>query len=259
MKYARIFTISIREQLAYLPAMFVRNLFFIVLFFIFYSLWTAIYQSRTTLEGFTIVQMIWYLTFAESIELARSGVMTQIQDEVKDGTVVYGLVRPFSYIIFKISRAMGESIIRCLPVFGIGFVFAYMSVGPLDGYLTALPFGLLLLIGGLLLNVLWQVNIGLLSFWFEEIGPFFWILTKLVFIMGGLFFPIDLYPGWLAGIVRYLPFAFSAYWPAKTLVQFNHGVFLTGLQGLLIYATLLFSCSAALFTIARKRVHVQGG
>jgi len=259
MKYTRIFGISIREQMAYLPALVVRNLFFIVLFFIFYSLWTAIYQTRTTLEGFTIVQMVWYLTFAESIELARSGVMTQIQNEVKDGTVVYGLVRPFHYVLFKVSRAMGESIVRCIPVFAIGFAFAYAFVGPLEGYLTALPFGLTLLLGGLLLNVLWQVNIGLLAFWFEEVGPFFWILTKLVFIMGGLFFPIDLYPEWLAGIVRYLPFAYSAYWPAKTMVQFSPEVFIIGLQGFLAYATLLFACAAGIFAIARRRVHVQGG
>jgi viologen exporter family transport system permease protein len=259
MKYLGIFTISIREQIAYLPALLLRNLFFIVLFFIFYSLWTAIYQDRTTLEGFTIVQMIWYLTFAESIELARSGIMNQIQEEIKDGSIVYGLARPYHYVIFKISRAMGESIIRCLPVFMIGFTFAYLFVGPLPGYLTALPFGLTLLVGGLLLNVLWQVNIGLLAFWFEEIGPFYWILTKLVFIMGGLFFPIDLFPDWLAGIAKYLPFAFSAYWPARTMVQFDSSIFLTGFVGFVFYASILFMISNMIFMIARKRVHVQGG
>ncbi|MCK5126988.1 MAG: ABC-2 family transporter protein [candidate division Zixibacteria bacterium] len=259
MKYLRIFTISIREQIAYLPVMLLRNIFFIIIFYIFYSLWSAIYQDRETIEGFTIIQMIWYLTFAEAIELSRCGVMNQIQEEIKDGSVVYGLARPYYYVIFKISRGMGESMVRCLPVLILGYAFAYIFVGPLDGYFTALPFALILLIGGLLLNVLWQINIGLLSFWFEEVGPFYWILTKMVFIMGGLFFPIDLFPGWLAGIAKYLPFAFSAYWPARTMVQFNQDIFLTGFLGLIIYASGLLLCSTVIFEIARKRVHVQGG
>ncbi|MBU8933954.1 MAG: ABC-2 family transporter protein [candidate division Zixibacteria bacterium] len=259
MKYLRILTISGREQIAYLPAFLLRNVFFVVLMFIFYSLWKAIYQDHTSLEGYTMIQMVWYLTFAEAIELSRSGIMNQIQREVKDGTVVYGLARPYSYVLFKVSRGMGESLIRSLPILVLGFVIAYLFVGPLDGYLTALPFGLTLIAGGILLNVLWQVNIGLLSFWFEEVGPFFWILTKLAFIVGGVFFPIDLYPEWLAGIVRYLPFAFSAYWPARTMVRFDMDVFLIGLSGFAIYATILFMCCAMTFAIARRRVHVQGG
>lgn len=259
MKYLRIFTISVREQVAYLPALFLRNAFFVVIFYVFYCLWTAIYQNRSTLEGFTLVQMIWYLAFTEAIELSRSGVMNQIQEEVKDGTVVYGLARPYHSVVFKISRGLGESIVRCLPVLAIGYAIALIFAGPLPGHLSALPFGIMLMVGGLLLNVLWHVNIGLLSFWFEEVGPFYWILAKLIFIMGGLFFPIDLFPDWLSGVAKKMPFAFSAYWPARTMVRFDMDVFFNGLQGMLIYATLLAACAVTVFSIARRRVHVQGG
>lgn len=259
MKYIRIFSISIREQLAYLPALLMRNIFFVVVFYIFYCLWSAIYHSRATLEGFTLVQMVWYLAFTESIELSRSGVMNQISEEVKDGTVVYGLARPYHYVIFKVARGMGESIIRCLPVLVIGFLVALFFVGPLPDHPQAIPFGLILIAGGLLLNVIWQVIIGLLAFWFEEVSPFFWIMQKLIFIIGGLFFPIDIYPDWLASISRYSPFAFSAYWPARTMVKFDMNVFFIGLLGVIIYGTMLFLVATTMFAVARKRVQVQGG
>jgi ABC-2 type transport system permease protein len=258
-KYLRIFQYSARDQLIYLPSFLTRNIFFVVLMFIFYSLWRVIYSDRPTIEGLTIVQTLWYLTFTETVELSRTRVMQQIQEDVKDGTVAYNLCRPYSYVLFHVYRSMGESIIKILPILVEGFILAYIFVGPLPGYFTALPFGLILIIGGLLLNTLWLLNIGLLAFWVEEVSPFSWIMSRLVFILGGLLFPINFFPDWLRSLSASLPFAFQAYWPAYTMVNFSIPTFLFGLRGMLIYATVLFMISVLLFNTARRRVHVQGG
>jgi ABC-2 type transport system permease protein len=186
-------------------------------------------------------------------------VVFQIQEEVKDGTLAYNLLRPYSYVLFQVSRSMGESLVKMLPILAEGFVLAFLFVGPLPNYLAALPFGLILIVGGLLLNTLWHVNIGLLAFWFEEVSPFLWILQKFIFILGGLFFPINFFPGWLQGICKYLPFAYSAYWPAYTMVDFSTARFFSALAGTVCYLAILLLISSLLFGLARKRVHVQGG
>jgi ABC-2 type transport system permease protein len=258
-KYLRLLRYAARDQLVYLPAFMARNLFFVAILFTFFSLWRVVFSGQGSIAGLTLVQTLWYLTFTEAVELARPRVFSQIQEEVKDGSLAYSLTKPYHYPLFYLSRSMGEGCVRLLPILALGFLLATAFVGLLPGYLRALPFGLLLMLGGLLLSCLWQLLIGLLAFWTEEVSPFFWILQKLVFILGGMFIPIDFFPPWLQGVARYLPFAFSAYWPASCMVEFSLERFAIGLSGVLFYGLLLGGAVMGVFALGRRRVHVQGG
>lgn len=258
-KYLQVFRISSRNQLAYLPAFLARNLFFVLVVFIFSSLWRVIFSGREILSGLTITQVLWYFTLTEVIELSKTNVFTQIQEEVKDGTIAYTLTRPFSYILYYFAQAMGQNLIKAGPMLIEAFVLGTAFSGYLPGYFRAIPYGVILIAGGFSIVTLWQIIIGLLAFWFEEVSPFYWIVQKLVFIVGGMFFPIDMFPDWLAQISKASPFAFSAYWPAITIVRFSYDSFFTCLFGQLVYGGVLFSLAAMLFAVAVKRVHVQGG
>jgi ABC-2 type transport system permease protein len=258
-KYTRIFSYAVRDQVIYLPAFLMRNVFFLVIVLIFWSLWRVVFAERAVIAGLGMAQTLWYLTFTETIELSKSRALFQVQEEVKDGTLAVTLTRPCSYVLFHFSRAMGESVVKILPILLEGFIIGTLLVGPLPGYLRSLPMGLVLILLGLAVTNLWMLLIGLLSFWVEEVSPFYWIVQKLVFIIGGLFLPIDFFPGWLAGIARALPFAFSAYWPAYTMVSGSAEAFLTGLGGALAYIAALGGLVALLYSLGRKRVHAQGG
>ena len=258
-KYLTVFRYAARDQLVYLPAFLIRNIFFVLILFIFYSLWRVVYAGRELIAGLSMTQALWYLTFTETVELGKSRFFLQIQREVKDGTIAYTLIRPFSYVLYYLTRGIGEGIIKMAPLLTIGFVVASLFTGPLPGYLTALPAGILLIVGGYVLTALWQILIGLLAFWFEEVSPFYWILQKLVFILGGMFFPIDFFPPWLQGVSKALPFAFSAYWPAYAMVNFSTSVFLNALVGQAAYILLLGGACFFVFHLGRRKLHAQGG
>jgi ABC-2 type transport system permease protein len=258
-KYLRVFHYAVRDQFVYLPAFLSRNVFFVIVLFIFYSLWRAIYTGRDALAGLTITQVLWYFTFTEVIELGRSRVYPEIQQEVKDGTIAYALTRPYSYVGYCFSKAMGENLVKMVPLLAVGFITAFAFTGYLPEYHRALPFGLILITGGYAVGTLWQIMIGLLAFWFEEVSPFHWIIQKLIFVLGGMFFPIDFFPEWLQGFAKSTPFAFSAYWPAITMVDFSFERFLTALAGQTVYCVMLAALTALLFSAAVRKVHVQGG
>jgi ABC-2 type transport system permease protein len=74
-----------------------------------------------------------------------------------------------------------------------------------------------------------------------------------------MFIPIDVYPDWLAGIARYTPFAFAAYWPATVFVDFSAERVATTLVGQIIYICLFLGIAGGLFRIAVRRLHVHGG
>ncbi|MFP4113407.1 MAG: ABC transporter permease [Spirochaetota bacterium] len=258
-KYATVFAVAGRDQLVYLPSYLVRNVFFLIVLFIFYSLWRVVYASEAAIAGFTIVQTLWYLTFTEAIELSQTRIFMPISQEVKDGTIAYSLARPYSYVLYWISRAMGENLVKVAPLLIEGLIIATVMVGPLPGYLNALPFGIVCVVGGILVGTTLQAIIGLLAFWFEEVMPFWWIIQKLIFVIGGLFIPIDFYPEWLQGIARATPFAFAAYWPASTWVNFSYDRFLTTLGGQAAYLLVLGTIAALVFRAAVRKLHVQGG
>jgi ABC-2 type transport system permease protein len=48
--------------------------------------------------------------------------------------------------------------------------------------------------------------------------PAFLILQKMLFLLGGLFAPVTLYPAWLARLAVASPFAAHLYWPASLTV-----------------------------------------
>lgn len=258
-KYYQIFIYSARNQLMYLPAFLGRNMFFVLIMFIFSSLWRVIYSGKDVISGLTIAQVLWYFTLTEVIELSKTKISQEIQQEIKEGGVAYTLARPFSYIVYYFFRAMGENVVKMVPMMVEAFLLALIFAGPLPGYFVALPFGLLIIVFGLCLATLWQLIIGLLAFWFEEVSPFDWIVQKLVFILGGMFFPIDFFPEWLGRLSKASPFAFSAYWPAITFVNFSYSRFAICLLGQVVYGLALAGLAAGLFTVAIRKVHVQGG
>ncbi len=258
-KYAMVFGIAAREQLIYLPSFLIRNVFFLIILFVFYSLWRVVYADAATIASFTMVQTLWYLTFTEAIELSQTRLFLPISAEVKDGSIAYSIGRPYSYVLYWISRGMGENLVKLAPLLLEGFIIATIMVGPLPGYLHVLPFGIVVLVGGILIGATLQTIIGLLAFWFEEVMPFWWIIQKLIFVIGGLFIPIDFYPPWLQNIARVTPFAFAAYWPASTWVAFSWTRFATTLAGQAVYLAVFAAIAGLMLRAAVRKLAVQGG
>lgn len=258
-KYIRIFGFSVRNAIAYIPSFLLRNIFLVIILFVFYSLWRVVYGGRPQLSGFTMTQLVWYLAFTESIELSRSRVLWEVQEEVKDGTLAYNMQRPYSYVGYHFFRSLGESIVKMGPILIVGGLVSLILAGPLPGLGISWVPGIVVLLLGVVLNTTWLIGIALLAFWTEEVLPFYWILQKLTFIIGGMFFPIDLFPAWMRGIAESLPFAFAAYWPARVLVAFSWHTLLVTLAGQLLYIAAVGGVALGFYHLGARRVLQQGG
>ena len=97
--------------------------------FIFFALWSVVYSSGGFDGAFTLNQMIWYLTITECIELSKSRIYWDVQDEVKSGSIAYTIGRPYNYNLFHIFKSMGTSLIKIVPLLIMGFVIAIILGG----------------------------------------------------------------------------------------------------------------------------------
>jgi ABC-2 type transport system permease protein len=56
----------------------------------------------------------------------------------------------------------------------------------------------------------WYLGIGLLAFWLHDVAPVYWVWQKLMFVLGGLLLPLELYPAFIQRVAAFTPFPSSS-------------------------------------------------
>jgi len=260
-RYWSVLRTSARQQWVYRSEMLARSLQMVLFMGVFMALWSTAYgvSGQSELEGFSLVDMVWYLAMTETVTLSTSRIFFEIAEQVRAGDLAYTLARPLSYPYFQVANSLGSSAPRL--VLNLLVAAAVVSIGlrQVAGSWPGLAAFLVLAVLALVLDALLAVLIGLAAFWLEEITPLFWIYHKLLFTVGGLFLPLELFPEALQNVVRWLPFQFITYAPARTFVKFDPGFFLQSLAGQVAYIALFAGLLSLVWWRARRRLVVHGG
>jgi ABC-2 type transport system permease protein len=260
-KYTTVLTATALSSLMYPRDMLVPAAFMALVLFVFVQLWTATYEQAGggPIAGLTRGDLIWYLVLTETVVLSAPRISQKIDEEVKSGELALTLVRPYNYVLYHLARYWGEAALRLPLNFAAGATIALAACGPPAVTPLSAAAGLVALALALTLNFAVETAIGLTAFWFEDTMPFFWIYQKLVFSLGGLFLPLDLFPQVLAAIARFLPFAGVTYAPARLFVSFSWEA-LAGLLMVQVLWLLALGCLMALvYTRAVRKVNIHGG
>ncbi len=260
-KYLHVMKVSASNNLVYVSNFIARNFFFMFIIYIMLMLWTNIYsQKGSTIAGFSLNQIIWYLIVTELVTLSRSNVFTEVSRDVKNGNIAYMLNKPYNYIFYSLSNSLGEIGVKLFTNVIIGVAIGFLYVGPLINFdFRHLPFILLSLLLGIIINFFIHISLSLTAFWLEENSPFFWIYQKLVFTLGGMLIPIDMFPNWLEKIAKNLPFAYVTYGPARLAVKFSYSDFVSTVLFQLGYLLLFLIISLLIFRKGVRALNVNGG
>ncbi|MBN1954015.1 MAG: ABC-2 family transporter protein [Anaerolineae bacterium] len=260
-RYAAVVTVAIRQQLAYRAEIVMRAVSMVLFMGVFMALWSSAYgvSGQAELAGYSLAEIVWYLAMTETITLSSSRVFVEISEAVKAGDVAYTLTRPLSYPLYQVAYSLGGS----LPRFALNLLTASLVVGLGMGRIAGSAAGLAAFLVtaalALVLDALVAVLIGLAAFWIEEVMPAYWIYQKLLFTVGGLFLPLEMFPGWLRGVVRWLPFQFISYVPARAFVAFEPAFVLQSIAGQVAYITLFAAVVALVWHRAQRRMVLHGG
>ena len=259
-RYGFVLATSARQQWVYRSELLARAIQMVLFMVIFMALWTAAYGTgQAELGGYTLVEMVWYLAMTETIVLSTSRIFMEISEAVKAGDLAYTLARPLSYPLFQVASSLGNSAPRFLLNLLTASAVVLLGMRQFAGSLPGLAAFLGLAALALLLDALIAVLIGLAAFWIEEVTPIFWIYSKLVFTVGGMFLPLELFPAGLRQVVSWLPFQFITYAPAHAFVQFEPEFVLQSLAGQVAYITLFAVAVLWVWRRAQRRMVVHGG
>ncbi|HEV8634587.1 MAG TPA: ABC-2 family transporter protein [Chloroflexota bacterium] len=261
MKYWAIARVTLATQTAYLGEIAVRTVFLAMVLYIFVQLWTVTYAAmgRQTVAGFSVAQMIWYLTVTESILLSRPRVSREIDQDVRSGDVAYQLIRPYDYVLFRLAAYLGERALRFGSCLAIGTALALLYVGPIELDAAAvLAAGLVVLVGAVV-DFMGAVAIGLCAFWVEDTQPLQLLYDRSIMLLGGLLLPLELFPDWIARILAALPFQLILYAPARIAVTGDLSGLSLILAQLAVTLAVAYALARGVFALATRRLHANGG
>jgi ABC-2 type transport system permease protein len=196
-----------------------RMVFFAVILGVFSSLWRAIAEAGMPIAA-APTRLVWYLATTEWILLSAPPLHVDVQEAIRRGDVMCRISQPVSYVGSLFAEAVGLLLVRVPVLVATAWVCAFAFTGwvpPMRTLALTLPFGFAAaaLIAGM---YLW---IGLLAFALEDVAPVFWVVQKLLFVLGGLMLPIHLYPRAIQTVAALTPFPSMLAGPAAFVLGPN--------------------------------------
>jgi len=259
LKYFEMAKINFINSFVYVIDVFSSSAFVGVIMFIFVNLWQAVYGDKLVIEGFTIAMMLWYLVMTESIVTAQGRLVDEIGRDVKSGSLANVLNKPYNYVAYKYFSNLGRSVFKFGMTFIISASVVYVLLGGIKISLISIPFIILIALLALTLDFLIGTFLGLFAFWFEDTESLSFIYQKIVFTLGGMLVPLEIFPEWLAKISSLLPVSYIAYHPGRLFVKFSFETFYKVFGVMMIWILVMIILISIIYKIAVRRVSINGG
>lgn len=258
-KYLGIAQLSLLNAVQYPANLASRFIFYTLFISVFFCLWQAIYQGGEV-NGYSFIQMIWYLCFTELIVYCcRSTIYNQMNEDIKTGSIAYLLTRPCHYVFYQFFSALGEILVSFALFGSFAVLLAFLYVGPLPMFaFWQLPAIVLSILLGVTINFFLLLILGLSAFIWEENMGLYFVYQKLIFMLG-MFMPVEFLPTWLQGIAKLMPFSYVAWAPARLLVSFSWEFFWQVLPIQLFWAICAIASSLWLYRFSVRFLQGQGG
>jgi len=195
----------------------------------------------------------------EAIILSAPRVSLDVDDDVRTGRIAVQLLRPMSYALSLLAKAMGERLVRFAVNVVAGSVVALILIGPIPigawgfaMFLVALPLAFVI-------DFLGYLIVGLCAFWLESTIGLAIIYSRVTMLLGGLLMPLEIFPKSWQPILAWLPFASVVYGPSRLFVAADSGLLWSIAKVQVVFLIVFGLIAAIVQNSAVKRIQSNGG
>ena len=226
--WGTMLAISIEERLVYRGDFALGTLMRFLPIVTQVFLWTAVFSatSRGDIAGYSRNDIVAYylLTMVSRAFSSMPGLAGGVARSIRDGSIKKFLVQPVDYVSFLLASRVAHKLVyyavAILP-FAAVFFLCRSFFPPAPDALTIAAF-MASLVLSFLLGFFMEATLGMLGFWFVEVSSIVFGYMLVQYLLSGHMFPIDMLAGIptglpgtsLADLVAWLPFQFTAYFPA---------------------------------------------
>jgi ABC-2 type transport system permease protein len=254
------FALGVRRNLANWPILMGRALFYLVAIIVLTSLWDKVAAQHVPGTLAAILPpggLTLYFGVTEWIMLSVAAIHLRLEDDIRLGFLEPHLLRPKPYLLQKIAESLGDTLGRLLGI-GAGALLALALSG------RAMPppaaFAYVAVLGplGATVGVLLYTVVGLCAFWVRRVLPPYLIMQKSMFLLGGLFAPITLYPLWFYHAAVVTPFAANLFLAGNQMIAPSLAGFGEALLAQTAWIAILAALIALLWRAALRKVLREG-
>jgi ABC-2 type transport system permease protein len=184
---------------------------------VYYFIWSAVYHSGQSIAGYSMPQMITYVSVGWIIRSFYWNTIDQeMAYEVIEGKIAMDLIKPVSVQWMWISRAIGESAFRLglltLPTaLVVGFVFHVQGPASRQDFLLFM----IAVLGSFFLMGAINFMIGTCAIPLKSILALIRAKYWLIELLSGLLVPMAFFPAKIQAVLAWLPFEHIAYTPLQ--------------------------------------------
>jgi ABC-2 type transport system permease protein len=229
---------------------------------VYYFIWTAVFHSSAHLAGYTLSQIITYVSVGWIIRSFYWNTIDQeMAYEVIEGKIAMDFIKPVSIQWMWIFRAMGESAFRLvlltLPTAVIvAFIFPVQGPSSRENFLLFLigVLGSFFLMGAI------NFMIGTCAIPLKSILALIRAKYWLIELLSGLLIPVSFFPESLQKIMAWLPFEHIAYTPLQIyLGKLDRAHALRALAVQWFWVVLLLALANLWWNRASRKITIHGG
>src|SRR5688572_13785517 len=226
-------------------------------------LWYAVFQARgdEPLAGYRYNQFVAYylLTMVSRAFSSMPGLSSGVARQIRQGEIKKYLIQPVDMLGFlllaRVAHKLAYYSVAIGPFALVFFLcrsyFADLPVEAATHSLTAAAAFVATLLMAFLLGFFLELCMGLVGFWWLEIGSLLFVYMLFSFFLSGHMFPLDMLPEPWHHAVDVLPLQYLAYFPAA--------VFLGKITGPSLVQHLLIETAWIVFFILLSRFLFQQG
>jgi ABC-2 type transport system permease protein len=229
---------------------------------IYYFIWSAVYRAKPSIAGYTLAQMITYVSVGWIMRSFYWNTIDQeMAYEVIEGKIAMDFIKPVSIQWMWLFRAMGESAFRLgLLTLPVAVVVAF--VFPVQGPASRIDFLLFVVgvLGSFFLMGAINFMIGTCAIPLKSILALIRAKYWLIELLSGLLIPIAFFPEKARAVLAWLPFEHIAYTPLQIyLGKLDSAAALRALGIQWFWVVALMLLAHVWWNRAAQRITIHGG
>ena len=229
-------------------------------------LWAAIFNGSggQRIGGMTYHEMVAYymLTLVSRAFSSMPGLANQIAALVRTGDIKKFLIQPVDLLGFLFLSRVAHKLAYYMVATGPFILMFYLARGFFSGWpdATTMAAFILSLLLGYLLGFFLEACLGLVAFWFLEVGSLLFVYMLFSFFRSGHMFTLDILGQPYRTIVFLIPLHYLAYFPAAVFLGKVQGWDLVmGLSLEAFWVAFFFFLARFMFRRGVKRYSAFGG
>ncbi len=223
-KYLKIFRVSLTERMHYRGDFLLGTVLRYLPMVTTILLWQAVYKGNGNqqIADYTQTQMIAYLLLIHVSRAFSSmpGVAAGIARDIRDGSLKKYLLQPLDMIAYLLAYRAAHKVAyittSALP-YALLFFLCWYFGGVFETFPDAPTFVayLLSLVLGFLIGFLFESAMGMTAFWILEVSSLLWVVGTVNYFVSGQLIPLEVLGEPWTTILKWLPFQYLAYFPAR--------------------------------------------